>query len=397
MKNYSSLIIASFVLLFFSSPVEALLKIDVGGSAAEITKTVSGYVESAKKKMDESVAIQTAIIYGKGAIEFAKQAKEVKEIADDKIAKAKAIKDNPLGNGIDFISDLTEDEKFQQVTNKITEKTADAIGLGDLQEKKDKLTEDINKKISAEQKTVQNKIAVYDKNNAKLQQMIKDDPKRAEEYKLQIDKNNAEKKALETGLELSTKKLSAESLASLTDVNSQLGSLNDKLQSAATAAKNKVEKELTDKVLGFDSGGALNETVSKNYIGKDDIEDNSSITQVQSYRRYIAVQDVVDVGAKVVPIKQKLDDSNVETKKYANRVGAMEGSISAINMDTQVKVQNVKALAQYLEVMLLDLKMRSSGDLASIEENKIREPGADITSFNLDEYIYEPTSASGEK
>ena len=74
--------VLSFVLVLLSgTSSQATFKIDAGGTAAEITKTVSNSVEKVKKKFEENATIQTIIAYGKGAAETAKQLKSIKEDA----------------------------------------------------------------------------------------------------------------------------------------------------------------------------------------------------------------------------------------------------------------------------------------------------------------------------
>lgn len=398
MKKYLIPLGFCLIAMLVSAETQALWKTDVGGAAAEVTKTVSGWLENGKKKMDESVAVQTIVIQGKGAIETAKQIQQLKTDVEE---KKDALKEDPLGAGLDIAGDaagkigLEENDKYSQAMEKLNEKTADAQKLADLDEQKAKLTEEMNKKLAAEQKATQAKIDSYDKNTAALKQMIKDNPEKADEYKAQITKNEASKKALQAGLEISTKELSAPNLASLTDVNSQIGALNDKLQARAEAAKEKVAKELKDKLLGSDSAGALNETVEKNYIPKNSPEDAASISKTKTYRSYVAAQDLLTVASQVALEKQKLDENTTETKKIADRVGATDGYIAAINMDTQVKVQNIVALGGYIEMMIRDLKMRTSEELGGAQDSKQQGGSGDITTFSLDDYIYEPEGSSG--
>ena len=371
--------------LFFvctAGPALSLPKIDAGGSAAEITKTISGYLETGKKKMDESVAIQTAITYGKGAAEAGKAMMEMKQNAEEKI---NAIKEDPLGAGLDAASDiadktgLSENEKLQKAVDTVGQKTEDIQKLTDLEAQKEKLTTELNEKMAAESKTTRAKVEVLQKNNDNLQKMIKENPQKAEEYKSQIKKNEAEITALQA------------------NINGQANALKNKAATLANAAKDKAAQQLEDKLNSMDSEKSLNETVSKNYLGENEAEDAENTTRIKTYRTYVAAQDVLNVFPKAVALKQGLDEENTETGKLAARTGALDGSVSAVNMGTQVSVKNIMAMAKYVEIMLLDMKRRTSEDLASIESVKQTQPSDDITSFNLDNYIYEPETTSEGK
>ena len=56
-------VIAAFSVFLMSCPVQAAIKFDVAATAGKITETVSGWLETAKKKMDESETLQTPMRY----------------------------------------------------------------------------------------------------------------------------------------------------------------------------------------------------------------------------------------------------------------------------------------------------------------------------------------------
>ncbi len=394
--------IALIISVFFMEiqVANALPKIDLGGSAAKITETISGYVTAVKKKMDESVAVQTAITLGKGGAEVLGQVQEVKANVEDKIER---VTEDPLGEGLNVASEivdetgLSESEVYKNVESKIAEKTEDFENLTNLEEQKEKLTEEINQKIAAEEQKTQSKIDALKKNNENLQEMIKNDPSKKSEYEAQITKNEAEIKAMEAQLEVTKNAINAENLDVMNALNSQTQALKDKAANLANEAKEKAAKQLSDKLNSLDNKGALSETTEKNFLGKDDIENSENITKIKTYRTYMAAQDTLDVIAQGVIIKQGLDAENTETEKLANRTAALDGSTSSINMNTQVVIKNIEALAKYIKVMLLDLKMKTSQDLAELGVYKQIEEQKDITSFNLDNYIYEVGTAGDSK
>lgn len=279
----------------------------------------------------------------------------------------------------------------------VGQKTEDIQKLTDLEAQKEKLTTELNEKMAAESKTTRAKVEVLQKNNDNLQKMIKENPQKAEEYKSQIKKNEAEITALQAKLEITQKEISAESLGQLTDINGQANALKNKAATLANAAKDKAAQQLEDKLNSMDSEKSLNETVSKNYLDENEAEDAENTTRIKTYRTYVAAQDVLNVFPKAVALKQGLDEENTETEKLAARTGALDGSVSAVNMGTQVSIKNIMAMAKYVEIMLLDMKRRTSEDLASIESVKQTQPSDDITSFNLDNYIYEPETTSEGK
>lgn len=397
--KYKLITLIFSILLLMVQESKALPKIDAGGSAAKITETISGYVSSAKKKIDESAAVQTAITLGKGGAEVVGQMKEIKTKVEDKVDKIEnnidKIKEDPFGEGLDAVSDMidetgiSENDLYKNVENKIAEKSQDFAKLTNIEEQKAKLTEEINQKIAKEEQKTQTKIEALQKNNENLQKMIKENPSKKSEYQSQITKNEAEIKAMEAQLEVTKNAINAENLDVLNALDTQSLALKEKANKLAEEAKEKAAKQLTDKLNSLDNGGALTETSEKNFLQTSDIENSENITKIKTYRTYIAAQDTLDVMSQGVIIKQGLDAENTETEKLANRTAALDGSTSSINMNTQVVIKNIEALAKYIKVMLLDLKMKTSQDLAELSVYKKIEDQSDITNLNLDNYIYE--------
>lgn len=72
MKTLHYIFSATLALGCFIRPAEATLKFDVSKGVGKVTTTVSGWMEVAKKQMEQSATLQTMIAYGKGAVETAK-------------------------------------------------------------------------------------------------------------------------------------------------------------------------------------------------------------------------------------------------------------------------------------------------------------------------------------
>ncbi len=378
----------------FCPPVaEAFLKFDAGASASKAVTTVNNFLESAKKKMDESVAIQTVITYGKGGVEAAKQIKEVKDKAEEKVND---FKEDPLSAGLDLADEGLQEfggEKYNEISEKIEEKSSKVQEVTDLKRQKEKLEKELSEKLAAEQTAIEGKISVLEKNNQNLQKQIEENPSQADEYRKQIEENNASLAKYKAQLSLASQEINAESLKQIGDLDSQMKKLNGELQAYAEKQKAKVTEELENKLMSFDSEGSLEETTSKNFISEDDVESAQAIIRQKAYRNYVSGHDTLNAFSRAVLTQTELNDDNIETGKIADRAGAVDGSVAAINMETQVKVQNVKAVAKLVEMMILDLKTRTSSEMAETEIYSITKDD-DIASFNFDKYI---SKADAEK
>ena len=289
------------------APSLAFLKIDAGGTAAEITKTVSNSVEKVKKKFEENATLQTIIAYGKGAAETAKQLQALKEDAEEKI---NAVKEDPLGAGLDLAAEgvdkleTVQGGKYAELAEKIDKKMTQAQELTDLEKQKENLENAINEKIESKKTEVSGKIEVLQKNNANLEKMIEEDPDNAEEYKKQIESNNQKINTYQTALTTAEEGINAESLQELTDINGKLSDLKGKAQAALNKQKDAVKQALKDKLADFDSEGKLKSATGNNFLADGEAETHQALAEKKAYRRVVAAQDTIDSIALEATTKQ---------------------------------------------------------------------------------------------
>ena len=371
-------------------------KIDAGASASKAVGTVSNFLEAAKKKMDESVALQTVIIYGKGAVETAKQVQEVKQKAEERIDD---FKEDPLSAGLDLADETVsniDNEKLNTLTEKISTKTSNAQELLDLNRQKEKLEQELSEKLAAEQTAADGKIKVLEQNNANLAKQIENDAANKDKYQQQIDDNNKKIAELQAKSALTQQTLSSEGQVDINKLAGSISNLEAKAQAAIQAQKDKVAAALQQKIDSFDSQGSLEETTEKNFLSENEAETSTSILEQKAYRTYVAGQDTLDTFAQAVIVQSGLNDDKILTQKIADRAGAVDGSVAAINIDAQVKSQNAQALGKLIEMMIADLKLKTSSELASSEYYTIRNDD-NIGSFTLDKYKMEDKSSSSKE
>lgn len=294
------------------------------------------------------------------------------------------------------LSDLSSNPQFNELTSKIEEKASKSQTVLDLKREKEKLEQELEDKLSVEKTTLEGKIAVYEKNNATLAQQKEDDPANADSYQQQIEANQAEINKLQRQYDANTQTLKAESLPKITSLSTQMDSLNKELQDYAAKQKAKFEDELAEKLMTHDSQGSLEETTEKNFLTEGNVENSEAIIKQKAYRNYVAGQDTLNAFAVAVTTQAELNDDNILTEKIADRTGAVDGSVAAINMDTQVKVQNIKALGKVIEMMIQDLKMETSTEMAQSEINSITKDD-NIANFSFDKYVSEADKTSSQE
>ena len=289
-----------------------------------------------------------------------------------------------------------DNEKLNTLTEKISTKTSNAQELLDLNRQKEKLEQELSEKLAAEQTAADGKIKVLEQNNANLAKQIENDAANKDKYQQQIDDNNKKIAELQAQSALTQQTLSSEGQVDIDKLAGSISNLEAKAQAAVQAQKDKVAAALQQKIDSFDSQGSLEETTEKNFLSENEAETSTSILEQKAYRTYVAGQDTLDTFAQAVIVQSGLNDDKILTQKIADRAGAVDGSVAAINIDAQVKSQNAQALGKLIEMMIADLKLKTSSELASSEYYTIRNDD-NIGSFTLDKYKMEDKSSSSKE
>ena len=368
---------------------QAIPKIDAGGSAKEITTSISNFFQNAKKKIESSTAFQRAMKLGKGAIETAKQLDEIRKDAEEQIA---AFEEDPLSAGLNLAQeglDKASGEKNGGEANwadKISNKMNDAQKLLDVEAQKKKLEEEINKAVDGQKATLEGKIKTLEENNKNLQAEIEKDPSKKEEYEKQIANNNLKIKGYQTALSAADGGISSEKLQELTDLNSTLSSLQASAEQYAQEQKEKVLSAINEKLKSMTTEDDLKATTKNNFLAAGEPENSGNIFGKKTYRKQQAGNDAITTSATAAKIKKELPEMVNYTEKVVTRTKTADGTISSNTTDTQVTVEQVKALAKFIELTIYDLKLKTSSSIASYQEVS-STPDSNITTFSLDKYI----------
>ena len=158
MKTLHYIFAATLALGCFIRPAEATLKFDVSKGVGKVTTTVSGWMEVAKKQMEQSATLQTMIAYGKGAVETAKKMKELQGAVGDMAAEAQSVVDESTGLVDGAISDAQN--AVGGAVGDAMSQTGDAQELLELKAQKMALESERDDAITAAQEEINGKISL---------------------------------------------------------------------------------------------------------------------------------------------------------------------------------------------------------------------------------------------
>lgn len=137
-----------------------------------------------------------------------------------------------------------------------------------------------------------------------------------------------------------------------------------------------------------ETAAAINAVIQSNFLAEDEPETSENVARIKAYRNYVALRDTVDALYKAIQIKKTRyqDDDNAD--QLADKGGQLESATAAISMDTKLKIENMKSLVAYTELLLQDMKMRTASELAQISVYKLKDYSRDPTQFSLDDYTF---------
>lgn len=389
MKSLKKIIIATVLLIVMSQNSYAGIKFDFGATAGKVTETVSGWLEVAKKKMDESVTLQTIIAYGKGSIESVKILQQMKSNIESDINSVKNGTIGAIGGVINDVTGDINDIKGSADSLVNNAQVQSAAKLMSLKEDKAAVEADQEKALADAQAAYDAKAKLADDNINKLRAMIVSDPSQSAQYQAQIASYEKQKSNYKNDLDTKQDGIRKNS-------QSKLNALDDEMSALRTEAAEAAGKAAADKLkslTGEDDGAAeMNATIAKIFLKEDQAESSENIVPLAARRNYIAQQDTVKAfNTSLVIKKTRVKDSN-SADKTADAVTTMDGATAALGMDTKLKIENMKSILKYNDLLLQDMKQKTANALASSSKYKLRDYSKDVTEFNLDDYVFDKKS-----
>lgn len=386
MKPLRYMLAVTLVLACFIRSAEAMLKFDVSKGVGKVTTTVSGWMEVAKKQMEQSATLQTMIAYGNGAVETAKKMKELQGAVGDVAAEAQSVVDDSAGLVGSAVSDAQN--AVNGVVGDAMSQTGDAQKLLELKAQKMALESERDDAIASAQEEINGKISLAQENIGKLQSMAVQEPDRKTEYEAQIAVYQNQISQYNEKLQTTSDTVTGQYQSQIAAVDEQMTALRDEaISKVGTAAEDKLNS-----VLGGgneEDAAAMSEMIKNNFLEKDDELTIENITPRQVYRKLTALKDTVAAFNNAWKVKKSRYENDEKTEKIQAEVEQMDGASSSMGMDIQLKVENIKSLLEYTRMMVNDLKMVTANELNDLNSWKLNRYDKDVTEFNLDDYIYE--------
>lgn len=389
-KSFRIILSVFICVCFFASSASAQLKFDISKSVGKVTTTVSGWLEVAKKQMEQSATLQTMIAMGKGAAETAKKLKTLKSSIDTAVSEGQALVDEGKGLVDDAVAGAQD--VAGGAAGDMMSRAGDSQELFELKAQQMALESQRDEAIAAAQDELNGKIALAEENIAKLQDMISWEPDKKLEYESQIAYYQGEIEKYQKELDSVSDTITSQYQSQISAVESQITTLRDEaIAKAGDAAAERLGSFLNGGA--GDTATAMNEMIKNNFLEENDELTAENITPRKIYRKTIVYKDTIAAFNNAWKVKKARYENSERAEEIQQEVPQMEGSSSSLGMDIQLKVENINALLEYTRMMVHDLKMRTAKELNSMPNFwKLNRYDKDVTEFNLDDYIFEDKS-----
>lgn len=400
MKVKHFIIWAVLLIAASAKPAYCGIKFDISATTGKVTETVSEWGGKAQKMMDENATLQTLILYGKAAKEAAANLKEMKDAATGAVSSvtsaANQVKNDAMGAVGDTVGEVNgavgaATGAVGNVAGSAAAKAQSAQELLKLQNERKEIEATMQQEIESEKAVITGKISILQENNKKLQEMIAQDASKKAEYDGMIESN---KKQITQYYDDSAALMSQVS----SKYSSQLQALDEQISAVKAKAAEEAMSGATSAVKGLlgkdDSAAELNAMISENFIPAGEAQTADSINRVMANRKVTEFYDTINGMNMALTIKKDLDASTAKSDETKGKVITSEGASSGTTMDIELVVNNMRALVKYTKLLVADMKMRTSTDLASMTIYKVRNPEKDVTQFNLDDYKYKKSKCT---
>lgn len=128
--------------------------------------------------------------------------------------------------------------------------------------------------------------------------------------------------------------------------------------------------------------------VNKMFLGKYDQINSASVNKIMKVRKAEHHKATKNAFKAIVNTNLSLIDTDDRYQQCTEAATAAEGQFGAEAMNVCVMLQQAKAAAQYMEIILAELRLSTTSEMIKWSDKyKLKNYNHDVTEFNLDDYV----------
>lgn len=309
--------------------------------------------EGYKETRDFIKKAQSLVLAYKSAYEYVKR-----NLVDNKLAKIKQINDDIAAVKSNFES---LNYNIASVTN------------------------DITSQINAESAVIEGELNTFIYNRSMYESAIAQTTNAEEiaEYKKQIEQINKQEAEYKSSL-----------MSLQHEKDALIKSALKPLQRKRKDIERDLEKLYMDLAILLEIGDDVNaEKAMQRNVDLYFIEPGENVTpslmeeiRINRYlERRASIMNAYQISVNVIPDMYIYIEDGEDMGYNASTFDTIGGAAGAM---AEMKIKNLRALKCYADLLVADLKMKTAIAISGLTFYKLEQPREDITTFNLDDYIY---------
>ncbi|MBP1532422.1 MAG: hypothetical protein ILA52_02875 [Alphaproteobacteria bacterium] len=128
--------------------------------------------------------------------------------------------------------------------------------------------------------------------------------------------------------------------------------------------------------------------INKMFLGKYDQINSTSVNKIMKVRKDEHYKAAKNAFKAIVDTNLSMIDTDDRYQQCTEAATEAEGQFGAEAMNVCVMLQQAKAAAQYMEIILAELRLSTTSEMMSWNDKyKLKNYNHDVTEFNLDDYV----------
>lgn len=169
-----------------------------------------------------------------------------------------------------------------------------------------------------------------------------------------------------------------------------IGALVNAADSLISAFNNKSDEQRSSE---------YNQVIKENFLLPEEAETAENVSRVLKHRQEVLAKDTAHAFYTAAKLKLSLDADLERIKLKKDNMASVDYKLTSVNLLTEQKIEDIKILYNYTNLMLADMRLKTSRNMFN-QEYRLQNYDKDPAALNLDNYIFTkddvPTDA-GEK
>lgn len=255
------------------------------------------------------------------------------------------------------------------------------------------VSKEIDADYDANKAIYDGKVTTINMNADILRKAIENDPEQKVVYEAQLVQMEEEKKSYEQQLSGLKKQADEQKKASSASLLKDAKAAGDDLKKLYASLNDLISSSSSNQ----NSEEALLATRDTYFIKADENETPEKMEAIRVNRLLNRRRSNVNAYQVSVQVRNNIENKNYDAEDWGYAGATYDTTAGAVGATVEVQAKQIEALRDYSRMLIADLKMQTASEISNMTFYKLKKPEKDITQFNLDDYVYNPSDKEGGK